>query len=160
MWSSWINRLLMRGLLRFIKIHPKLKKLERKPQLRFHEDVLKAMIPIPTQVPIFPDEQHITRNRAIQNGLCFLVYLGMQPPPPSSLLLSTGEPNATPNLASTILSTASPAMTQRHSTHFLAPTMTMRNRTKSDSALLATASATAPSGTEAHGDGKSKVQTK
>ena len=80
-------------------------------------------------------------------------------PPPSSLLFSTREPNAIPNLASTVPSNAAPTMTQRHSlltTNFLAPTMTIRNRTRSDSALLASASATAPG----DGDGKSKVKTK
>ena len=84
-------------------------------------------------------------------------------PPPLPVLLSTEEPNAIPDLAaSTVLSTAPPAMTQRHSlltTHLLAPTMTLRNRTKSDSALLASASAPASGGAEEHG-GKSEVASK
>ena len=85
------------------------------------------------------------------------------PPPPvlsTGLPVSTGEPNDMPNLA---FSTAAPAMTQRHSlltTHFLAPTMTLRNRTKSDSALLASASASVPGTAEEHGDEESKTSTK
>ena len=80
-------------------------------------------------------------------------------PPPSSVLFSTGEPNGIPNLAST----PSRAKTHRHSLlttrHLLAPTMTMRNRTKSDSALLATASALAPGGAaEEHRDVTTKTK--
>ena len=81
------------------------------------------------------------------------------PQPPASVLFSNGESTVTPDLASI----PAPAMTQRHSlltTHLLAPTMVMRNRTKSDSALLASASAPAPGGAEEHGDGKNEVTSK
>ena len=85
------------------------------------------------------------------------------PPPPvlsTGLPVSTGEPNDLPNLA---FSTAAPVMTQRHSfltTHFLTPTMTLRNRTKSDSALLTSASASAPDSAEELGDEECKTSTK
>lgn len=114
-------------------------------------------------------EKH--RERSHPEWTLFLgIPRNAAPPPPPSVLLSTGlpmstgEPDAIPNPT---FSTASPVTTQRHSfltTHFLAPTMTLKNRTKSDSALLASASAPVPGAEDhdavEHGDGKSKTKTK
>ena len=83
-------------------------------------------------------------------------------PPAPSVLFSAREPNA--DLASIITTTPARTITQRHSllsTHFLTPTMTMRNRTRSDSALLLSASGSAlPPGVtaaaEEHDDGGGK----